>query len=133
MNSEQLQHLKRLAKNENYGPSPSHAKQVKRLSTRIYKELARLRVLHKSKNDLAILQSASLLHNIGLPEEPHNKTGFDMLSVEIPKALSAIPLAPDELSAILYCVFWHRGRSFNQRRNIEIKDQPHIRKMAAIL
>jgi exopolyphosphatase/guanosine-5'-triphosphate,3'-diphosphate pyrophosphatase len=90
-------------------------------------------MLHKSKNDKTILRSASLLHNTGLPEEPHNKTGFDMLSVEIPRALSTIPLAQEDLSTILYCVLWHRGRAFKQRGHVEIKDRPHVRKMAAIL
>ena len=113
MNFGQLRTLKRLAKQKNYGGSPSHAKQVMRLATRIYKELVRLGMLPKSKNDKAILRSASLLHNTGLPEEPHNKTGFDMLSVEIPRALSTIPLAQEDLSTILYCVLWHRGRTFN--------------------
>jgi exopolyphosphatase/guanosine-5'-triphosphate,3'-diphosphate pyrophosphatase len=133
MNSEQLQALKRLAKEKNYGGSPEHAKQVMRLSIRIYKELLRLGALPKLKSDRRILRSAALLHNTGLPEEPHNETGFDLLRVEIPRALSKIPLAPEELSTILYCVLWHRGRTFNRRGKIEIDDPPRVRRLAAIL
>jgi exopolyphosphatase / guanosine-5'-triphosphate,3'-diphosphate pyrophosphatase len=132
MNSEQIRALKGLDKRKNYDGSPSHAKQVMRLSIRIHKELARVGMLPKSKNEKAILRSAALLHNVGLPEEPHNKTGFDILSVEIPRALSIIPLAPKELSTILYCALASR-RNLQPERNIEIKDQPHVRKLAAIL
>lgn len=133
MNSAQLQALKRLAKKKNYGGSRSHARQGMRLALAIHDELARLRMLPKSRNDKAILRSAALLHNTGLPEEPHNKTGFDRLSVEIPAALRAMPLAPKELSTILYCVLWHRGKTFRKRGNIKIKDQAHVRNLAAIL
>ena len=55
------------------------------------------------------------------------------MRVEIPEALSATPLASEELATILYCVLWHRGRAFKQRKNIEIKDPSYVRKLAAIL
>ena len=64
---------------------------------------------------------------------PEQILALKMLSCEIPQALSTIPLAQEESSTILYCVLWHRGRTFKQRGHVEIKDRPHLRKMAAIL
>jgi exopolyphosphatase/guanosine-5'-triphosphate,3'-diphosphate pyrophosphatase len=133
MDSEQLKALKRLAKKHNYGGSPEHAKQVMRLSMSIYKELARLNLLHKSKEGKALLKCAALLHNTGLPDEPHNKAAFDMLRLEIPEALADMLPAPEELSTILYCVLWHRGRNFEARGNIKIEDPPRVSRLAAIL
>jgi HD superfamily phosphodiesterase len=115
MKPEQLTALEQLAKKRNYGRGPDHAKKVMNLSRKIYDELARLAILAKSEQDRAIIQSAALVHDTGLPSEPHNKAGFDMLSVEIPKMLFAILLTPEELSTILYGVLWHRGSIFNKR------------------
>ena len=133
MKSAQITILEQLAKKRNYGRTPEHAKQVMKLSLKIYEELARLGMLTESEEDKAILQSAALLHDTGLSKEPHNEAGFDMLSVEIPKALSSISLSIEETATILYCVLWHRGSAFNSRGNIEITNMLYVKKMAAIL
>jgi exopolyphosphatase/guanosine-5'-triphosphate,3'-diphosphate pyrophosphatase len=133
MTDEQLKALKRFAKSLDYGSGPEHSKQVKRLSLKIFRELVRLNLLVDSENDRKILSAAALLHNIGLPAKRHNEAAFDILENEIPATLASDPLSPDDLSAILYCILWHRGNSFSQRHDIGISDLPHISKLAAIV
>jgi exopolyphosphatase/guanosine-5'-triphosphate,3'-diphosphate pyrophosphatase len=133
MTAEQLKALKLLAKSLDYGSGSEHSKQVKRLSLKIYRELVRLNLLVDTKNDHKILTSSALLHNIGLPARRHNEAAFDILENEIPRTLASDPLSPDDLSAILYCILWHRGNSFSRRHDIGISNLPHVSKLAGIV
>lgn len=132
MTLEQLAVLEQLAKENNFGRGPGHAKQVRKLSLKIYDELVRLGLLDGADRDKAILSAVALLHDIGLPKEPHNEAAFNMLNSEIPKLLATQPLPLEDLSALLYCVLWHRGSRFAGRGNIEIVNPGYTRKMAAI-
>ncbi len=133
MSPEQLKILEKLAAERNYGRGPNHAKQVRKLSLKIHGELIRLDILKKNAQDGQILNSAALLHDIGLPKEPHNEVAFDFLSREIPTRLTSAPLSHLELQTILYCILWHRGRTFAKRGNVDIMDIDHTKKMAAVL
>lgn len=133
MTKEQLIALKRLAKTMKYGSGPEHSKQVEKLSLKIYRELVRLGLLTDSKNDRRILGASALLHNIGLPDKKHNEAAFDILKVEIPNIMGSTPLAPKDLSAVLYCILWHRGDIFKKRGNIKIIQHPYVKKLASIL
>lgn len=133
MTREQLTSLKGLAKSLNYGSGPAHSKQVEKLSLKIYRELIKSKLLVTSTNDRLILSAAALLHNIGLPSEPHNKVAFDILVEKIPGISSLDSLPPQDLSAILYCVLWHRGNKFKKRAGIKISQQSHTKKLASIV
>lgn len=133
MNNEQLAGLKQLAKSLNYGSGPAHSKQVKKLSLKIYDELAKLGLLVDSKNDRKILTVSALLHNIGLPEKNHNEAAFDILKNEIPDILVSTPLPPKDLSAILYGVLWHRGNVFKKRDAVKIIKRSRLKKLASII
>ena len=133
MTKEQLIALKRLAKSMKYGSGPEHSKQIEKLSLKIHRELVRLGLSIDSKNDRRILSASSLLHNIGLPDKKHNEAAFDILKVEIPGTMGLTPLPPKDLSAILYCVLWHRGNIFQKRGDIKIIKQSNLKKLAAIV
>jgi exopolyphosphatase/pppGpp-phosphohydrolase len=133
MTDEQLKALKRLAKNLNYGVGPDHPKQVKKLSQKIYRQLVKSGLLAASENDPKILAAAALLHDTGYPEKRHNKAAFDRLKVEIPRRLGAIPLSSEDLSAILYCILWHRSSDFILRDDVRILNRHHVEELAGIL
>ncbi|MCJ7743650.1 MAG: HD domain-containing protein [Dehalococcoidales bacterium] len=137
MNREQLEVLRKLASDKEYGRGPNHANQVKRLSLKIYDEFVRLGVLQKPGDDKQVLETAALLHDIGLfkepHKEPHNEVAFDFLSATLPRLMANNPLTMEESSTILYCVLWHRGARFAQRGAIHIADLSYTKKVAAIL
>ena len=130
---EQLESLRKVAKGKNYGRGPDHAKQVNKLSQKIHDELLRLGLMDVASGQKEVLEAASLLHDVGLPREPHNEVAFDFLSGEIPKHMVGNPLRGEELPAILYCILWHRGRSFARRGTIDIANPSSTKKLAAIL
>lgn len=132
MTVEHLAGLEQLARQKNFGRGSGHAKQVRKLSLRIYDELARLALVDRAERERVILSAAALLHDIGLPKEPHNEASFDMVNSEILKLLDNKPLPSEDLSMLLYCVLWHRGSGFRSRGNIEIVNPGYTRKMAAI-
>jgi exopolyphosphatase/guanosine-5'-triphosphate,3'-diphosphate pyrophosphatase len=133
MTDEQLAALEQLAKYLNYGGGPDHSKQVQKLAAKIYRELVKAGLLVASENDLKILSASALLHDIGLPEKKHNQAAFDILKVEIPRTLIAIPLSSGDLSAVLYCVLWHRSNNFKKRDDVRIFKRLHVRRLAAII
>ena len=133
MTPEQLEILKTLAAEKNYGRGPSHAKQVNKLSLKIYDELVRLNMLKGVDEDKQILEAATLLHDIGVGKEPHNEIAFDELTDEIPKRLNTQPLPVNEFSAILYCVLFHRGHNFSGRKEVPVTDPGGTKRLAAIL
>lgn len=133
MTPEQLEILKTLAAEKNYGRGQSHAKQVHKLSLQIYNELVRLNMLKSVTEDKQILEAAALLHDIGVGKEPHNEIAFDKLTDEIPKRMNAQPLSVNESSAILYCVLFHRGHNFSERKEVPLTDPGRTKRLAAIL
>lgn len=133
MTRKQFEILRKLAEDKKFGRGPNHANQVKKLSLRIYDGLVIAGMLSGSDGDRMIIEAAALLHDIGLPKEPHNEAAFDLLVRAIPELLIADPLSDDELSTLSYCVLWHRGSSFAKRGAVAIADPDNIRKMAAII
>lgn len=135
MNSNQSKKLRQLAHSRGYGWGVEHAEQVMRLSLKTYSELCRLKLLISCGNDVAILESSALLHDVGRPGEPHNEAGFDFLADRVPKVLADDPLTPEELSTILYCVLWHTNHNhkFTKRNDIEIAEPPYTRRIASIV
>ena len=133
MTPEQLSILQKLAKDHNFGRGPGHANQVNTLSAKIYHGLVLAGLLNKTEQDERVLGAAALLYDIGLPKEPHNEIAFDLLTDEIPRLTAANPLPGQELSAILYCVLWHRGATFLKRGTVAVPDLSYAKKMAAIL
>lgn len=133
MTSEQLEVLKNLAMEKNYGRGARHAKQVNKLSLKIYDELVRLHMLKETNEDRQILETAALLHDIGVGQEPHNKIAFDKLISEIPKRMNAQPLSKNESSVILYCVLYHRGHEFSEREGMSLTEPVRTKHLAAIL
>ena len=127
MTPEQMQTFKKLAAERKYGRGPWHAKQVGKLSLDIYEEFVRLGMLKKADEDKQVLDAASLLHDIGLPKEPHNEVAFD----EVLKYLGVSKA--EEFSTLLYCILWHRGGMFVKRDNVDIISPTYTKKMAAIL
>lgn len=133
MTTEQLNILRKLAKDKNFGRGSRHALQVNKLALRIYESLVIAGMMKGAEGDKTILEAAALLHDIGLPNEPHNEAAFDLLARSIPELLASDPLPDDELSTLLYCVLWHRGRAFAERGNVVITDPGYTRKMATII
>lgn len=133
MTAEQYSILQKLAKDHNFGRGSGHANQVNTLSGKIYNGLVLLGLLNKTEQDERVLAAAALLHDIGLPKEPHNEIAFDFLADQIPGLTAANPLSAKELSAILYCVLWHRGATFIKRGTVDVPDFSYAKKMAAIL
>lgn len=133
MTLEQLNVLRKLARDKKFGRGSSHANQVKKLALRIYEGLVITGMLSDAKGNKMILEAAALLHDIGLPNEPHNEAGFDLLANVLPQLLSADLLPDDESSTLLYCTLWHRGSTFAKRGAVEIADPVYTRKMAAII
>ena len=133
MTNEQLKALKQLAKRLNYGVGPDHPKQVKKLSLNIYQQLVKSGLLIDSENDGKILRASAWLHDTGYPEKRHNEEAFDILKSEINRTLESEPLSSDDLSAILYCILWHRGNDFTQRDDIQILNRSHLEELAGIL
>ena len=133
MTSKQIDIVRKLARDKNYGRGPRHAIQVNKLSLKIYDELVRLSMVDQTNQQREALEAASLLHDVGLPKEPHNEVAFDFLSGEIPERMGAEALHPEELSMILYCILWHRGESFVKRGIVDILNPTRTKKMAAII
>jgi exopolyphosphatase/guanosine-5'-triphosphate,3'-diphosphate pyrophosphatase len=131
-----LSHLKiltNLAESRNYGRGKDHALQVSRLALKIYDELVKLKLVDNNLEDHLILEAAAVLHDIGLPQEPHHETGFDLLAKEIPKLTSPDPIPDNALSALLSSVLWHNERTYLKRGTIEIIDRDRSEKIAGIL
>jgi len=133
MNVSQVALLQGLAVQRKYGRGQSHADQVKKLTLQIYHELVGLGMLTKSDRDEQILDVASLLHDVGLPREPHNEVGFDLVLRYLADDMVAAPVPPDEASALLYCILWHRGSAFVKRDEVDIVDPTLVRKIASIV
>ncbi len=133
MTREQLGILKALAAENNYGRGLGHAKQVRRLSLKIYEELVRLNILESVAEDKQILEAATLLHDIGVGEEPHNEIAFAKLLEEIPKRLNAPPLPLGDFSAVLYCVLFHRGHKFSEEKGVPMANPGRTKRLAAIV
>lgn len=132
MELSQCKELEQIAIERNYGRGKEHSYQVKRLALVIYDELNRLGILDGREGE-KVIEAAALLHDIGLPQEPHNESAFDILTTEIPKRLQSEPLSEHELSAILYCVLWHRGKYPTKRNDVEIVIPLYIEKIASII
>ena len=132
MELSQYKALEQIAIERNYGRGKEHSYQVKRLALGIYDELNRLGILDIREGE-KVIEAAALLHDIGWPQEPHNESAFDILTTEIPKRLQSEPLSEQELSAILYCVLWHRDDKFPKRGDVEIVNPSHIEKLASII
>jgi len=133
MTNKQLRELEKLAEDRDYGSGPAHSKQVEKLTLEIYGGIVSLGLLTESNNDRRILSAAAWLHNIGVPADKHNQVAFDRLRTDIPAALITDPLPAKDLSAILYCVLWHRGNKHKSRADVKIIRRPHVTKLAAIL
>jgi exopolyphosphatase/guanosine-5'-triphosphate,3'-diphosphate pyrophosphatase len=131
----QLDILRALAKDKDFGRGPRHANQVGRLAIRIYHGLVASGMLNEAEGNenSMIVEAAALLHDVGLPREPHNEIAFDFLARAIPRVLPADPLPGDQVSTVLYCVLWHRGAAFTERGGVAIGDLGYTRKMAAII
>ena len=128
-----LEILKEFAKKRNYGRGEAHAAQVTKLSLRIYDELIRLELLKDEAEDRVILEAGAVLHDIGLPQEPHHEIGFDILADEIPKLTADDPISNVALSTLLTTVLWHDERNFIKRGSVEILDHKRSEKIAAII
>ena len=133
MNKNHLKILKKLAAGNNYGQGPNHARQVSKLSLKIYDELVRLKLLNYNPEDRVILEAAAILHDVGHPQEPHHEVGFDFLAEEIPKLTVDAPISNAALSTLLTAVLWHNERNYLKRGSIEIIDRNHSEKIAAII
>lgn len=133
MTSKQIDIVRKLARDRNYGRGPRHAIQVNKLSFKVYDELVRLSMVEQTNQERKVLEAVSLLHDVGLPKEPHNEAAFDFLSGEIPERMGAESLHPEELSMILYCILWHCGESFVKRGIVDIVNLTRTKKMAAII
>jgi exopolyphosphatase/guanosine-5'-triphosphate,3'-diphosphate pyrophosphatase len=133
MTLEQLNILRKLARDKKFGRGAGHANHVNKLALRIYEGLVKTGLINGSEGDKMILEAAALLHDIGLPNEPHNEAAFDFLAGVMPELLVTNPLPDDELSTLLYCILWHRGSVFAKRGSVAIADPGYTRKMAAII
>ena len=128
-----LETLKEFAKKRNYGRGEAHAAQVTKLALRIYDELVRLKLLTDESEDRVILEAGALLHDIGLPQEPHHEVGFDILANEIPRLTADDPISNVALSTLLTTVLWHDERNFIKRGSVEILDHKRSEKIASII
>lgn len=128
-----LEILKQFAKKKNYGRGEAHAVQVSRLSLKIYDELVRLKLITNEPEDRLILEAGAVLHDIGLPQEPHHETGFDVLANEIPKMTADDPMSNVALSTLLTTVLWHDERNSLKHQSIEILDKKRSEKIASII
>lgn len=133
MTDDQLSILVKLAKDKKYGRGLNHAYQVNKLALRIYDQLSAAGALESSKDDKMMLKAAALLHDIGLPGQPHNEAGFDILAKTLPVLLVCHPLPDAEFSTLLYCVLWHRESSFTKRGTVAITNPGYTSQMAAII
>jgi len=133
MKPEQLEILVRLAASKGYGWKFEHADQVKLLSLKIYEDTSKLGLLDQHEQDKEILMAAALLHDVGRPEEPHNEAAFNMLREKIPRHLSDDPISEDELATVLYCILFHRGQDFSERKGLPLVDPGHSKQLASII
>ena len=133
MKQEQLSLLKGIAKERNYGWGVSHAEQVNRLALRIYDDLLQVGMLEYVADNRELLSAAAFLHDIGRPEEPHNEVAFKMLNKEIPKRMVSEGLSREELSILLYCILFHRGHDFSERKEVPLAEPVRTKRLGAIL
>lgn len=133
MTPEQLAVLRKLAKDRDFGRGQKHAYQVDKLAKLIYDGLTACGLLNAAEKDRTMLEAAALLHDIGLPREPHNEAAFDFLAGTLPCLLAGSPIEAEEMSTLLYCILWHRGSSFLKRGAIAIANPEYTEKMAAIM
>lgn len=133
MKPEQLNLLRDIAERRNYGWGVEHAEQVNRIAVKIYDEFSRLGMLKEVAQDRELLNAAALLHDIGRPEEPHNVVAFEILREEIPRHTRSQPLSREELCIVLYCILFHRGHDFSERKEVPIADPGRTKRLAAIL
>lgn len=133
MTPEQLETLSELASEKSYGRGPNHAKQVSKLSLKIYHDLVKLDMLEDTGGDKRILEAAALLHDTGLPEKPHNVATFKMLLDKIPQRLGTQALSKGDFSTLLYCVLFHRGHDFSERNELQMVEPVRTRCLAAVL
>jgi len=133
MKQEQLSLLKGIAQEGNYGWGASHAEQVNRLALRIYDDLLLVGMLEHVGEDRELLSAAAFLHDIGRPEEPHNEVAFKMLNKEIPKRMVSEELSREDLSILLYCILFHRGHDFSERKEVPLAEPVRSKQLGAIL
>ncbi len=141
--SEQLECLRQIAKDYDYGwGQPGglrHAKQVTCLALKMFDELLHLRLPHgEASSDRTLIQAASYLHDIGRSKKAmgkgeHNEKGFETLRQVIPQRMTSQPLTEDELGILFYCVLFHRGHDFSERRGVCLTEPQRMKRLAAIL
>jgi exopolyphosphatase/guanosine-5'-triphosphate,3'-diphosphate pyrophosphatase len=130
---EQRRKLIERASDRQFGRGEAHANQVKTLALKIYQEMTRLRYLDGSVEDKEILELAALMHDVGIPGEPHNEAGFDYLNQLLPDLVGTDPEARNYMPVIMYCVLWHNEHEFSQRGDLQIVDPVRTRRLAAII
>lgn len=143
MNLEQLECLRQIAKDYDYGwgqpDGLRHAEQVTCLALKMFDELLRLRLPHgEVSSDRTLIQAAGYLHDIGRSPEAmgkgeHNEKGFETLRQMIPQRMTSQPLTEDELSILLYCVLFHRRHDFSERKEVPLLQPQRTKRLAAIL
>ena len=141
--SEQLECLHQIAEYYDYGWGQPHglihAEQVTRLALKMFDELLHLGLPHgQVSSDVELIKAVGYLHDIGrsrkiLWEEDHNRLGFDILREVVPQRIVSQPLTSDELSILLYCVLFHRGHDFSERKEMPLLQPQHTKQLAAIL
>lgn len=141
--SEQLECLHQIAEYYDYGWGQpyglTHAEQVTRLALKMFDELLHLGLPHgQVSSDVELIKAAGYLHDIGrsriiLQVGDHNRLGFDTLRQVIPQCVTGEPLTKDELSILLYCVLFHRGHDFSERKEVPLLQPQRTKRLAAIL
>ncbi len=141
--SEQLECLRQIAEYYDYGWGQPHglihAEQVTRLALKIFDELLRLGLSHgQVSSDVELIKAAGYLHDIGrsrkaMGKEEHNEKGFETLRQVTPQRMTGQPLTEDELGILLYCVLFHRGHDFSDRKELPLLQPQRTKRLAAIL
>lgn len=141
--SDQLECLRQIAEDYDYGRGQPdgliHAEQVTRLALKMFDELSHLGLVHGEVSaDRALIQGAGYLHDIGrsrkaIGKGEHNEKGFETLRQVIPQRMIGQPLTENELSILLYCVLFHRGHDFSERKEVPLTEPLRTKRLAAIL
>lgn len=143
MTLEQFECLCQIAKDYDYGwGQPDgliHAEQVTRLALKMFDELSHLGLVHGEVSaDRVLIQGAGYLHDIGrsrkaIGKGEHNEKGFETLREVIPQRMTSQPLPEAEVGILLYCVLFHRGHDFSERRGVSLSEPQRTKRLAAIL
>lgn len=141
--SEQLECLRQIAEYYDYGWGQPHGlihvEQVTRLALNMFDELLHLGLTHgKTGSDIELAKAAVCLHDIGRSrkisgEREHNIKAFVTLRQVIPQRMIGQQLTENELSILLYCVLFHRGYDFPERKEMPLLQPQRTKQLAAII